>query len=739
MSLDFSSLNPAQRDAVECIEGPSLIIAGAGSGKTRVLTSKIAHLIESGINPHDILALTFTNKAAKEMKERVIHFSGKRSEHIWMGTFHSMFARILRIEAEMLGFTRNFTIYDTNDSVGVIKNIMLEQNLSPDKFNPKSIQSYISKVKNKVILPPEFNSLANTQFENIVSDVYSAYFERMRRNNSMDFDDLLIYPVLLLNKYEEILKKYQNRFKFILVDEYQDTNKAQYEIIKALSAEHKNITVVGDDAQSIYKWRGAEIQNIFDFRNDFPEHRIFRLEQNYRSTKKILDFAGIVIGKNIKQIEKNLWTENNSGDHITMLESLTDKEEALKISRYISKEIQHRKLKFNDVAILYRTNAQSRTFEEYFRLNAIPYIIVGGIRFYERKEIKDILAHLRIIVNPADEESLIRVMMLKEGFGKTTMDKLKSISLTRNITLYEVIKSTDELSSITGKARNKILEVLNFINKYKYLKEEIELHELVRGVIDEMCILKSLRLENTNEAEERINNIDEFTSAVAEYSESNETPALDDFLSQVSLVSDIDEVDNKKNAVTLMTIHASKGLEFPVVFIAGVEEGIFPVTGSLNSLEELEEERRLFYVAITRAMFKLYISFADMRYRFGNKMYQIKSRFLKEIEDEYNRKDLVEYESLKSGKNKVSHQSKRPNALQSIKFKVVQHYENDDISGDFIDIVKGKSVFHETFGNGVVIGVNGKGKDKKADILFEDCGLKKIILKYAKLRINFDN
>ena len=738
MSFDISSLNPAQKKAVVCIEGPSLIIAGAGSGKTRVLTSKIAHLIESGINPHEILALTFTNKAAKEMKERVINFAGNRSEHIWMGTSHSMFARILRIEAELLGFTRNFTIYDTNDSVGVIKNIMLEQNISPDKFNPKSIHSYISKIKNKVILPPEFNKLANTQFENIVSDVYSEYFDRMRRNNSMDFDDLLVYPVLLLNRYEEVLRKYQNRFKFILVDEYQDTNRAQYEIIKALSVVHKNITVVGDDAQSIYKWRGAEIQNIFDFRTDFPNHKIFRLEQNYRSTKKILDFAGLIIKKNLKQIDKKLWTDNNIGDHITIIESITDKEEALKISRYISKEIQHRKLKFNDVAILYRTNAQSRTFEEYFRLNAIPYIIVGGIRFYERKEIKDILAHLRIIVNPADEESISRVLLLKEGFGKTTMDKLRVIASEGKKNLYQVITSTDNLGTLTGKARNKILEVLNFINKYKYLKDDIELHELVRGVIDEMGILKALRLENTNEAEERINNIDEFVSAVADYVESNDLPSLDDFLSQVSLVSDIDEIDDKKNAVTLMTIHASKGLEFPVVFIVGVEEGIFPVTGSLNSLEELEEERRLFYVAVTRAMAKLYISFADMRYRFGNKMYQIKSRFLKEIEDEYSKMELVEYENFKTVKSKVAFHSKRSNANPGIKFKTPSEEFEDNV-GEFSDIVKGKGVYHETFGSGVVIGINGIGKDKKADILFEDCGLKKIILKYAKLRVNFDN
>lgn len=737
MSLDLSGLNPAQREAVECLEGPSLIIAGAGSGKTRVLTSKIAHLIDSGISPYEILALTFTNKAAKEMKERVMHLAGNKSERIWMGTFHSMFARILRSEAELMGFSRNFSIYDTNDSTAVIKTIMNEQNISADKFNPKSIQSFISKIKNKVILPAEFHAMANTQFENIVADIYSSYFERMRRNNSMDFDDLLVYPVLLLNKFEEVLRKYQNRFRFILVDEYQDTNKAQYEIVKALSLEHKNITVVGDDAQSIYKWRGAEIQNIFDFRNDFPDHKIYRLEQNYRSTKKILDFAGLVIKKNLKQIEKNLWTENYHGDHITMLESLSDKEEALKISRYISKEIHDRKLKFNDLAILYRTNAQSRTFEEYFRLNAIPYIIIGGIRFYERKEIKDILAHLRIIVNPADEESLVRVLLLKEGFGKTTLEKLRETSIAKGKTLYDAIKTQEDLGGITGKARNKILEVLNFINKYKYLKDDISLHELVRGVIDEMGILKALRLENTNEAEERINNIDELVSAVAEYSESSESPSLDDFLTQVSLVSDIDEIDDKKNAVTLMTIHASKGLEFPVVFIAGVEEGIFPVTSSLNSLEELEEERRLFYVAITRAMQKLYVSFADMRYRFGHKMYQVKSRFLREIEDEFNRNDLVAYENFKAQKSKVTQRFKSIDTAPAIKFSGFTDDFNQD-SSEFSDITKGKSVYHETFGNGVVIGVNGKGKDKKADIIFEDCGLKKIILKYAKLRVNFE-
>ncbi len=739
MPLDLSNLNPEQREAVEYIEGPSLIIAGAGSGKTRVLTSKIAHLIDSGVNPREILALTFTNKAAREMKERVVALTGGQAEHIWMGTFHSMFSRILRMEAELIGFSRDYTIYDAADSLSVIKSLMSEQNISPDKINPKGVQAFISNLKNRYMLPSEFDPLANTFFEKIVSSIYYVYFERLRRSNSMDFDDLLIYPLILFEKFEEILNKYRNRFKFLLVDEYQDTNRAQYEIVKALAQVHRNITVVGDDAQSIYKWRGADIQNIFDFRNDFEEHKLFRLEQNYRSTKKILDLAGLVIQKNSKQIEKKLWTDNHDGEYVTMLESLTDKEEASKISRYISKEIHERRINFKDVAILYRTNAQSRTFEEFFRLNGIPYIIVGGIRFYERKEIKDILAHLRIIVNPSDEESVLRVLLLKEGLGKTTVEKLKSIASAENKTIYEVLKNPESIQHISGKTRNKILEVLNFTNKYRYLKEEMDITEIVRGVVDETGLLKELRLENTSEAEERINNINELVSAVAQYAESSEKATLEEFLTQVSLVSDIDEVDDKKNAVTLMTIHAAKGLEFPVVFIVGMEEGIFPVSSSLNSLEEMEEERRLFYVAITRAMQKLYVSFADQRFRFGSRTYQVKSRFLKEAEDEYNKLNLVEYERIKQTKSKGGFAGRAAKAPQRIRIDFTpKHDEGYEEHDEFSDIVKGKGVYHETFGNGVVLGVQGKGKDKKADILFEDCGLKKIILKYAKLRVNFD-
>jgi len=737
MPVDLTKLNPSQKEAVEYIDGPSLVIAGAGSGKTRVLTSKIAYLIDSGVNPYEILALTFTNKAANEMKERIIKLVGRGAESIWMGTFHSIFARILRTEAGLIGFDRNFSIYDTDDSLSVLKAIMNEKNFSADKINPKSIQNYISNLKNKFILPSEFQGLSKSFFENIVSDIYSLYFEKLRKCNAMDFDDLLIYPLILFGRYENTLEKYQNRFKFILVDEFQDTNTAQYNIINLLAQKYKNITVVGDDAQSIYRWRGAEIQNIFDFQDDYSDHRIFRLEQNYRSTKNILDLAGIIISKNQKQIAKNLWTDNDSGDRVTIVEAASDKDESAKITKYISAELHERKLYFKDVAILYRTNAQSRTFEEFFRLNGIPYIIVGGIRFYERKEIKDILAHLRIIVNISDEESLVRVMLLKGGLGKTTVDKLRSVAADNNIPLSNVISNVESISNISSRSRNKILEVLNIINKYRYLKEEMKLVELVKSVIDETGIVYELRQENTNESNERLNNINELINAVAQYSESSDEPSLGNFLTQVSLVSDIDEMDDKKNAVTLMTIHSSKGLEFPVVFICGLEEGLFPGNNSLNSQEELEEERRLFYVAATRAKLKLFISYAEQRFRYGTKMFQVKSKFLREIEDECSKKNLLKYDSHKIYRHKAAVSPKSGSHSIKLNFGKVspEDKSHDDTFGD---VAKGKQIFHETFGQGIVLAIHGKGMDKKADILFDDVGLKRIILKFAKLRVNLE-
>lgn len=744
MTLDLNALNPQQRAAVEHIEGPSMIIAGAGSGKTRVLTYKIVNLLQNGVSPFDILALTFTNKAAKEMKDRISALTGAGYERIWMGTFHSIFARILRIEAEHIGFTRNFTIYDSDDSSGVIKQIMQGNNIPTDKPTPKAYQNVISNLKNKLIHPHDFARTAVNDFDKKVAVIYEDYRKVLYKNNAMDFDDLLMKPIELFEKFPEILQKYGQRFRFILVDEYQDTNKAQYIIVKMLSATHRNVSVVGDDAQSIYKWRGAEIQNIFDFEKDFEDCMTFRLEQNYRSTQKILSLAGHVINNNKKQIVKNLWTENDHGEQIHLVETMTDRDEALRICRYIYEEMQKKKLNFKDFVILYRTNAQSRAIEEALRQNSIPYLIVGGIRFYQRKEIKDLLSYLKIIVNPSDNEALIRALGMRQGVGKTTIDKLIAAAERDGVQIFDIVKKTVENPVVGGKARNHITEFLNYIYKYQYLKDEMSLSELAGAVIDETGILRELKLENTPEAEERISNVQELLSAIAEYADTSDEPTLENFLQQVSLVADIDDLDDKKNAITLMTIHSAKGLEFPVVFISGLEEGLFPVSGATLYQDELEEERRLFYVAITRAMSKLYILYSNMRYKFGIQSYQMKSRFIKEIPDEVLKEHFI-VEGLKFPAEKKSKPEKTVRVGQSIRYEFFtkpaqtpkRRIEHDDPTTDkFPDIKKGVTVVHNQYGKGEVLSTSGKGLDKKAEIYFEEVGLKRIMLKYAKMTVS---
>lgn len=739
--MDLSKLNPSQKQAVIETEGPCMIIAGAGSGKTRVLTYKIAYLIHSGVSPFDILALTFTNKAAKEMKERIAGLISEDFERIWMGTFHSVFARILRLESEYIGFTRNYSIYDNEESVSLIKMLMSNMKIPLEQHPPKAIFNAISSLKNKLILPQEFKANFKSPFEKKVEQIYDEYQKALFRNNAMDFDDLLVKPIELFNKNQHILHKYQEKFKFILVDEYQDTNAAQYKIVRMLSEKYNNVSVVGDDAQSIYKWRGAEIENIFGFQNDFKEHKIYKLEQNYRSTKNILKFADYVIKQNKKQLEKNLWTENAQGEKIHLTESLTDKDEAGKICRNIYDEMQKKKLNFKDFVILYRTNAQSRVLEDSLRQNNMPYIIVGGIRFYQRKEIKDILAHLKVIVNPLDNESLMRVMNLKAGIGKTTLDKITAIAERKKIQAFDLLKATGELKEFSSKTKTKLLEVLNYIYKYQYLKEEMSVSELVCAVIDETGILRQLRLENTVEADERSGNIQELISAVAEYSNDSDDASLENFLQKVSLVADIDEMDNRKNAVTLMTIHSSKGLEFPVVFITGLEEGLFPISNAFLYQEEMEEERRLFYVAITRAMQKLYLSYANQRYRFGIQTYQMKSRFIRDIPDNLLKEHFI-YESFKKLYDKKIKTEKTSSSGYSIKYEYypeekVKHksQENRYDTDKFPDIQKGVTVIHDSFGKGTVLSISGKGLEKKAEIYFDDIGLKKIHLRYAKMTV----
>lgn len=741
MPLDLSILNEEQRRAVEEIEGPSIIIAGAGSGKTRVLTYKIAHLIESGVSPYEILALTFTNKAANEMKERIGKLVEINADRIWMGTFHSIFARILRFDGDKIGFDRNFTIYDSEDSANVVKQIMQNRNMSIENPTPKSVHSEISKQKNKLITPAAYSVYAKSPFERRVEEIYPVYQETLLKNNAMDFDDLLLKPIELFTAYPDVLEKYQDRFKFILVDEYQDTNRAQYRIVKMLAEKYKNITIVGDDAQSIYKWRGAEIQNIFDFEEDFNESNVFKLEQNYRSTKKILALADDVIKKNKKQFKKDIWTDNLDGEEITLIETMSDKDEAYKITRYITEEIYKQKYNFKDFVILYRTNAQSRIIEDSLRQNGIPYLIVGGIRFYQRKEIKDIIANLRIVVNPNDNEALLRVLTIKEGIGKTTIDKLNKIAEIEGKQIIDVIKNIEDYPEFGGKAKTLLAEAGKFTAKYKYLQGEMSLTELAKSIIDETGLMYKLRLENTLEAEERLSNLQELISAIAQYDDNTDEATLEGFLQEVSLVADIDTLDNKKNAITLMTIHAAKGLEYPVVFITGLEEGLFPSMNSISSQEDIEEERRLFYVAVTRARNKLYLSYANMRYRFGSPSYQMKSKFLKEIsENIYN--EHIKYEGIKIPQTKKapSSSSYRKQSI-AIKFdapkssyKKEEYYAQaqDDAFGD---IKKGVVVNHSTFGKGTVLSIAGKGMDKKAEIYFDDIGLKKIVLKYAKMTV----
>ncbi|MBK8981698.1 MAG: UvrD-helicase domain-containing protein [Ignavibacteria bacterium] len=741
MYLNLNILNPEQKKAVEEIDGPSMIIAGAGSGKTRVLTFKIAYLLESGVSPYEILSLTFTNKAATEMKERISKLVSSSFDKIWMGTFHSIFARLLRIEADYLGFNRNFSIYDTDDSANLIKQIMIYLSQPTDNPTPKAVQNFISNLKNKMILPMEFSSVAKSLYEKKIESIYLEYQKALFKNNAMDFDDLLLKPIELFKRYPELLDKYQERFKFILVDEYQDTNKAQYTIIKLLADKYKNLSIVGDDAQSIYKWRGAEIRNIFDFQDDFKDCKIFKLEQNYRSTQNILTLAGNVIKNNKKQMEKNLWTENHAGENIHLIENMTDRDEAVRICRNIFDEMQRKKINFKDFVILYRTNVQSRTIEDALRQNNIPYLIIGGIRFYQRKEIKDILAFLKIIVNPKDNESLLRVLNQKAGIGKTTVDKIISMAERDGVQIFDVLKNIASVTELSSKVKNLLIEVNNYVYKYQYLQEEIPLTEIVNSVLDEIGILRTLRLENTVESEERIGNIQELLSAVAEFSDTEDEPTLEMFLQKVSLVADIDNLDNQKNAVTLMTIHSAKGLEFPVVFITGLEEGLFPVSGATMYEDELEEERRLFYVAITRAKSKLYMSFANQRYRFGTPSFQMKSRFLKEIPEDIS-KSIITFEGLKiktafrSGADKHSASGPSVKFNSTPKKKSTARETESEFNDNFPDIQKGVTVTHNTFGKGTVLNTVGKGLDKKAEIYFDDVGIKKIILKYAKMTVH---
>lgn len=744
----INQLNPVQQNAAKQVEGPVMIVAGAGSGKTRVLTYRVAYLLSIGVPAYQLIVLTFTNKAADEMKKRIVSLVGDKCGSAWIGTFHSMFARLLRYESEHIGYGKNFSIYDTDDSLGLIKNIQHELEVSAQSFKPNAIRARISSAKNKLVSPEQFEISAKDIFEEKTALIFKEYQKRLKQNNALDFDDLLLKPIELFERHPKILSKYQDRFRFVLVDEYQDTNRAQYKLIKMIAGKYKNICIVGDDAQSIYGFRGADIRNILEFEKDFPEAKIFRLEQNYRSTQTILKAADQVIKNNVNRIEKNLWTDNPKGEPISVLSCYSDTDESEKVVANIKKAIAKYKIDFLNIAILYRTNAQSRSIEDALRRSGIPYLIVGGIEFYKRKEIKDVIAYLRLIVNPKDDISFQRIVNYPtRGIGDVTVNHLKTVAEEYNCSLFEAVNFLTEAKGVSKKSVEKLKHFRNLIQKFIDLKTVLSASELSRSLVDDIGILKEFKEEGTVESLARMENVHELLSAITEFSEKNENSGLEAFLQEVSLVADVDQLDDKHNAVTLMTVHSAKGLEYDIVFIIGLEEGLFPIFQAIQNTNEVEEERRLFYVAMTRCMRKLYLSYAYSRYRMGELTYPNPSRFIKEINDElftYENgafhKEVVygkEFEFLdKPVKTKVTSRKWQD---RSDKKGVAQHFRNYESQSQVVeDLQVGSMVKHSTFGKGRILQLSGFGDEARVVIDFESVGRKHLMVKYAPLEILLD-
>ena len=731
------------------MDGPMIVIAGAGSGKTRVLTYKIAYLMTEGVDPFNILALTFTNKAAKEMKERIATIVGNEAKNLWMGTFHSVFARILRIEAHKIGYTSNFTIYDSDDSQKLVSRIIKEFNLDKDQYKYKSIFSRISSMKNSFITPNDYLNNEELLLSDKISNrskfyhIYNEYVERCFKAGAMDFDDLLLKTNELLNSYPDTLSKYQNIFKYILVDEYQDTNHSQYLIIRALTDKFQNICVVGDDAQSIYSFRGANINNILNFQKDFPDSKIFRLEQNYRSTKNIVNAANSLIENNQKRLKKNVWTENESGEKISVNKLLTDGEEGRFVASSIFENKMQSQLQNSDFAILYRTNAQSRSFEDALRKKNISYRVYGGLSFYQRKEIKDVLAYLRLLINPDDEQAFKRIINFPaRGIGQTTLNKIaveaKNSSVSDYIFIKDLLKSSEILNNST---KNKLLDFVIMIESIKNKIEHADVFDITKEVLKQSGLYNLYKNDESLEGINRIQNIEELLNGIKDFVENNEKSqaSVSSFLQDVALATDQDNDTNDNNKVSLMTVHLAKGLEFPYVYIVGLEENLFPSAMNLNSRTELEEERRLFYVALTRAEKKIYLSYVLSRYRWGKPVDSEKSRFIDEIKEEYLQNNVIQRSiskdfSQKSQFNKVGIRYKKPETRPAKNF--VKLKSSSSKSNLFDNkLIVGNIVIHERFGKGEVISIEGQGGDKKAEIKFEKGGLKKLLLRFSRLEI----
>lgn len=770
----LEGLNKEQRSAVENSMGPSLVIAGAGSGKTRVLTYRIAHLMRQGNPPSSILALTFTNKAAREMKERIASVVGNSlARHLWMGTFHSIFARILRVEAELLGYPKTFTIYDTSDSKSLIRSIIKDKKLSDKDYKPNTVLGRISNAKNSLITAQNYvkNSEILDYDQSIqmprIYEIYKEYTRRCKVTGAMDFDDLLMNTNLLFHSYPEVLQKYQDKFRFVLVDEYQDTNFSQYLIVKKLAAQHRNICVVGDDAQSIYSFRGARIENILNFRNDYPGYKTFKLEQNYRSTKTIVNAANSIIKQNKRQLKKEVFSENETGDKIKIIQALTDNEEGLLVVQEINQHRLAQHHQFSDYAILYRTNAQSRIFEEQLRKQNLPYKIYGGTSFYDRKEIKDLLGYLRITVNSKDNEALKRVINYPaRGIGQTTLTKLEQKANEQSVSIWEIITNPAQYPVDINKGTfTKIGKFVSLINEFKTQLPDSSAYELALAIARQSGLIDDLYKEKTTESLSRFENVQELLNAVQDFTinaqEEGQPHKLENYLEEVALITDLDtEKEEDRNKITLMTVHSAKGLEFKNVFIVGLEEKIFPSSFSgVLTPDSLEEERRLFYVAITRAMKNAWISFARQRYRYGQLMFGEPSRFISELDETYvsmpdnlNMPSFLNQESENIARERRMPTERRPSGFNLPPRRTAQTSNTPQLSNrlsrlkqaqgrpsfeaDDPSLVKiGVTVEHQRFGRGKVIDMEGEGANAKAIVLFSNAGRKQLLLKFARLKV----
>ena len=770
MTNYLEELNGPQRTAVEAIDGPSLVIAGAGSGKTRVLTYRIAHLLKLGAKPWSILALTFTNKAAREMKDRIASIVGHNmAKYLWMGTFHSIFARILRTEAEVIGFPSNFTIYDTADSKSLIKTILKDFQLDDKVYKPNVVGNRISAAKNSLVTPAAYQNNGQLREYDMsirmprIAEIYVEYDKRCRLAGAMDFDDLLLRTNILFRDHKEVLEKYQKQFDYLLVDEYQDTNFAQYRIVKELAAVHQNICVVGDDAQSIYSFRGARIENILNFQKDYPKHQIFKLEQNYRSTQTIVNAANSVIAKNKRQIPKKVFSEKEEGNLIRVMEALTDNEEGYLVVNEISETRMSKHYRYEDYAILYRTNAQSRIFEEALRKRNIPYKIYGGLSFYQRKEIKDLLSYFRLVINPKDNEALKRIINYPtRGIGATTLAKLEQAAVSNDLSIFEVITKSgqENLAGLNKGTLNKIQLFASFINQFSEKNLQADAYETATEVATKTGIMKDLYNDRTPEGLSRFENIQELLNGIQEFTinarEEGTPNALGNYMEDVALLTDQDtEKDEDRDKVTLMTVHSAKGLEFKNVFIVGLEENLFPSANFGNNItpEAYEEERRLFYVAITRAEENAYISYARQRYRWGKLDFCNPSRFLEDLDQQYldmpKEKNTISFDeplfsdkpkSSKTGFSKPQSRSVAAANQQALSQKLTKLREAKKdaktVDGDDPrDIQPGMTVEHQRFGKGKVQQIEGVFPNLKATVFFQTAGQKQLLLKFAKLKI----